>query len=287
MTQPLVTTEWLAAHLNDPNVRIVDARWYLHDLAKGEADYAQGHIPNAIHLSVHHHLASHPLPDAKTGRHPLPTPDAFQETMNAAGISKATHVIAYDDNGGASAARLWWLLHYFGHENVSLLDGGLNQWVQEGRALSTDVPNFPRGDFHAQLSPHLLLTKQEMVERTRDPRALILDARIPDRYLGKSDPIDPRPGHIPGAKSAPVAGNLRAADDFRFREPAAMQAYYDAFGANGADEIIAYCGSGVTAAADIFALHLAGYDNTRLYVGSYSEWSRDPDLPIVTGAEPY
>lgn len=290
----LITTEWLAAHLDDANVRIIDARWYLLDPAKGEADYSKGHIPNAIYLSVDRHLASHPLADARTGRHPLPEPAAFEETMNnagvfgnATGISPDTQVVAYDDAGGANAARLWWLLRYFGHENAALLDGGLPQWLKEGRALATDIPKFPRGDFHAQPNRNLMVTKQEMIEKLRKDRALVLDARIRDRYEGKSDPIDPRPGHIPGAKSAPVAANLRGADDLRFREPADMQAHYDALGADGADEIIAYCGSGVTAAADVFALQLAGYDNTRLYVGSFSEWSRDPELPIATGADPY
>ncbi|HZQ06968.1 MAG TPA: sulfurtransferase, partial [Anaerolineae bacterium] len=283
----LVSTDWLAAHLDDPNVRIVDARWYLADLAKGEADYQKGHIPNAVYLSVDRHLASHPLLDAKTGRHPLPTPEAFTETMENAGISANTQVVAYDDAGGANAARVWWLLHYFGHDNASLLDGGLHQWLKEGRPLSLETPTFPRGEFHAQPHPHLIVTKEEMKELTRNPHVVMFDARIRDRYQGKGDPVDPRPGHIPGAKSAPTAENLRAPDDLRFKEPEAMRAHYDALGANGADEIVTYCGSGVTACADLFALELAGYDKVRLYVGSFSEWSRDPTLPVITGPDPY
>jgi thiosulfate/3-mercaptopyruvate sulfurtransferase len=284
---PLVTTGWLADHLNDPDVRIVDTRWYLLQPTKGETDYAAAHIPNAVYLSVDRHLAGEPLPDARTGRHPLPGADAFAESMMRAGISHSTHVVAYDDAAGGNAARLWWLLRYFGHSNVSLLDGGLNQWLAEGRPLSSDVPSFPRGEFHARANPNMVVTKSEMIAAARNPHALILDARAGERYRGETEPIDARAGHIPGAKSAPLAENQRSAADFRFSSPADLRARYDALGANGAGEIIAYCGSGVNAAANLFALHLAGYDNTRLYPGSFSEWSRDPDLPIVTGETAY
>ncbi len=290
---PLVTTSWLAEHLNDENVRIIDTRWYLLQPTKGASDYHNAHIPNALYLSVDQHLAARPLSDAKTGRHPLPDADTFAETMMRAGISNSTHVVVYDDAGGANAARLWWLLRYFSsedplaQENVSLLDGGLSQWVAEGRPLSGETPIFPRGTFHARANPHMVVTKAEMIALTRNAHALILDARAPERYRGETEPIDARAGHIPGAKNAPVAGNLCSAQDARFLNAAELQARYDALGANGADEIVAYCGSGVNAAADLFALHLAGYHNTRLYAGSFSEWSRDADLPIVTGSAPY
>lgn len=289
---PLVTTQWLADHANDANVRIVDTRWYLLQPSKGETDYRNAHIPNAIYLSIDRDLSALPLPDAKTGRHPLPDTAAFAETMMRAGIGNAhessqTHVVVYDDAGGANAARLWWLLRYFGHENVSLLDGGLVQWIAEGRPLTSAVPTFPRGEFHARANPNMVVTKSEMIALLRDSRTLILDARAPERYRGETEPVDARAGHIPGAYNAPVAANFAAADDHRFKNPVELRARYDAFGANGADEIVAYCGSGVNAAADLFALHLAGYDNTRLYAGSFSEWSRDPELPVITGAEPY
>ncbi len=290
---PLISTAYLSDHLDDPNLRIVDTRWHLLDPQKGERDYFAAHIPNAIYLHVDRDLAAPPLHNAKTGRHPLPDANAFAESMMRAGISNATHGVVFDDAGGGNAARLWWLLRYFGHENVSLLDGGLNQWVVEGRPLTADIPNFPRGEFHARANPNMVVTKGEMIAFTRDPRALILDARAAERYEGKTEPIDARAGHIPGARNAPIAGNLRAASmggdliDFRFRNAAELQARYDALGANGADEIIAYCGSGVNAAADLFALHLAGYDHARLYAGSFSEWSRDAELPVITGSEPY
>lgn len=283
----LVSTEWLAHHLNDADVRVVDTRWYLTEPGKGAADYRRGHIPQAIFLGVDEHLAAAPLPDATTGRHPLPSTEEFAETMGRAGIGGDTHVIAYDDAGGATAARLWWLLRYFGHARAALLDGGLVQWVEEGRPLSSETPTFPQTTFRAQANPNMVVSKQQMIALTRARRTLILDARAPERFEGKSEPVDARAGHIPGARNAPVAGNLRSASDFRFRNVSELRKRYDALGANGADDIVAYCGSGVNAAADIFALHLAGYDNTRMYTGSFSEWSRDPALPIVTGAEPY
>ncbi len=283
----LVTTSWLADHLNDSNVRVIDTRWYLLQPTKGENDYHNAHIPNALYLSVDRHLSAQPLADAKTGRHPLPDNEAFAETMSHAGIGATTHVVVYDDADGGQSARLWWLLRYFGHDNVSLLDGGLTQWVAEGRPLTAHIPAFPRAEFQAEPNPGMVVTKQEMIAATKNPHALILDARAPERYQGITEPIDARAGHIPGARNAPLAGNLRGGDDFRFNESSALRAHYDQYGANGADEIIAYCGSGVNGAADLFALHLAGYDNTRLYAGSFSEWSRDPDLPIITGTEPY
>lgn len=283
----LVSTAWLADHLDDSNIRIVDTRWYLLQPSKGENDYYNAHIPNAVYLSVDRHLAAQPLPDAMTGRHPLPGVSEFQESMRQAGIGNSTHVVVYDDAGGANAARLWWLLRYFGHDKVSLLDGGLAQWVTEGRPLSNSIPRVAPAEFHAEPNPNMVVTKEEMIAATRDRHALIVDARAPERYGGKTEPIDARAGHIPGAKNAPVAGNLRSSGDARFQNAVELQARYDALGANGADEIIGYCGSGVNAAADLFALHLAGYDNTRLYAGSFSEWSRDPELPIVTGDSPY
>lgn len=292
MIDSLVTTAWLEQHLADPNVRVVDTRWYLLQPSKGEADYHNAHIPNAIYLSVDRDLAAPPLPDARTGRHPLPDARSFAETMMRAGISDAnaappTHVVVYDDAGGANAARLWWLLRYFGHKNVSLLDGGLVRWVADGRPLTAEIPTFERGSFAARPDRGMVVTKEEMIALTRNPRALILDARAPERYRGETEPIDARAGHIPGARSAPLSGNLITADDARFRNASDLQAHFDAVGANGADEIVAYCGSGVNAAADLFALHLAGYDNARLYGGSFSEWSRDPNLPVITGSAPY
>lgn len=287
----LVSTDWLADRLDDPNLRIADVRWYLLDRDKGARDYATAHIPNAIYLHVDHDLSAPPLPDASTGRHPLPDASAFAQTMARSGISNATHVVAYDDTGGGNAARLWWLLKYFGHDYVSLLDGGLQQWVAGGRPLTADLPEFAPAVFHAQPNPQMVVTKPEMQSRThaqrpRAQRTLILDARAGERYRGETEPVDARAGHIPGAVSAPLGGSLRGTQDFRFLDADGLRRRFAALGANDADEIIAYCGSGVNAAAEIFALERAGFHNARLYAASFSEWSRDANLPVITGAEP-
>lgn len=281
----LVSTDWLDAHLNDLDIRIADVRWYLFDKDKtGRGEYERGHIPGAIYLDMDLDLADHDAPGP--GRHPLPRPEAFAESMARAGIGANTHVIAYDDRGGATAARLWWLLCYFGHDNVSLLDGGITQWVADGRPLQTETPSVARAEFVAHPHPEMVVDKEAIKSMQNDSRALILDVRVAERYEGKIEPIDPRAGHIPGAKNAPIAGNLRSDSDFRFLSPDDLRKRYDQLGARDANEIVAYCGSGVNAAQAVFALNLAGFVSAKLYEGSWSDWSRDKDLPAALGPNP-
>ncbi len=281
----LVTPSWLADHLNDPNVRIADVRWYLFEKDKfGREEYARGHIPGAVFVDVDTDLAAHGA--TGPGRHPLPAPEHFAAAMRRAGISPATHVVAYDDRGGAVAARLWWLLRYCGHANVSLLDGGIGQWVAERRALETTPRVYAPGTFVAQPHPEMVVDKPRVNALRTDPRALVLDVRLGERYRGELEPIDPVAGHIPGAQNAPLAGNYLGATDFRFRAPAELRARFAALGAERAASIVPYCGSGINACAGVFALNLAGFENVLLYEGSWSDWSRDPSLPVATGAEP-
>ncbi len=284
MTIPLlVSTDWLAAHLNDANLRVADVRWYLFDKdMTGRDEYLRGHIPGAVFLDIDADLSS---PRGQgPGRHPLPRADAFAETMARAGIGADTHVIAYDDRGGATAARLWWLLRYFGHADVSLLDGGIVRWIAEGRPLETQVLQARRASFVARPPPARVVDRTAADARRQAPRALVLDGRASERYEGKLEPIDPRAGHVPGAKSAPLAGNLVAADDPRLLDPAALRARYDALGADKAECVVAYCGSGVNACQAIFAMQLAGID-AWLYEGSWSDWSSDPNAPLAVGTE--
>ncbi len=280
---PLVSTEWLAARLNDPGIRIADVRWYLLKPDQGREEYQQGHIPGAIYFHIDHDLA---MPSYQgPGRHPLPTAEKFAEVASRAGIGRDTHVVAYDSTGGSVAARLWWLLRYFGHENVSLVDGGITQWIAEGRPLQKEIPGFPRANFTAKPHRDWVVDQAAVNVLRNSPGTLLLDARIAERYEGKTEPIDARPGHIPGAKHAPMAGNLRAPDDPRFLNPAQLRARFDQLGANQAEKIIAYCGSGVNACQNIFALDLAGYKNVLLYEGSWSDWSRNPKLPAAVGKD--
>ncbi len=285
MASLLISTQWLADHLHDANIRVADVRWYLLNKEKdGRQEYLRGHIPGAVFLNVDGELAA--LPGKGPGRHPLPAPSAFAETASRAGIGPKTYVIAYDDMGGATAARLWWLLRYMGHDQVSVLDGGITRWILEGRPLESGERTAPRAIFEPR--PHReWVVDQDMVNRLRnDPKALVIDARAAERYEGKIEPVDPKAGHIPGAKSAPYTGNQQSAEDPRFKEPSALRERFEQIGADKAETIVSYCGSGVNACMNILALQLAGFKDVLLYEGSWSDWSRTPERPVGVGPKP-
>jgi thiosulfate/3-mercaptopyruvate sulfurtransferase len=258
--KPLVAGEWLADHLDD--VRVVDVRWYLDRSRSGRAAYDSGHIPGSVWLDIDTDLSDPASPEA--GRHPLPSPERFAAALGRAGIAPGTPVVAYDDTGGSTAARLWWLLHVM-DEPASVLDGGLAAWPGE---LTTVVPTF---------EPVVREPSPWPADRfvTADAlRGHVLDARSAERYAHGDPAIDPRPGHIPGARSAPWPQNLDA--DGRFRTKDELRAQF----ADLLDgPVTAYCGSGVTACHDLLALHLAGADDLALYPGSWSQWGADPSRP--------
>ena len=276
-------TAWLGVHLQDPDLRVVDVRWSLDPGRRGREAYRAGHIPGAVFLDVDTDLSAPGGGRGRpAGRHPWPGPEQVARVMGAAGIGGDTRVVAYDDQAGAIAARLWYLLRAHGHERVAVLDGGITKWIAEGRPLETEVPSPPAATFVPRPRAGWVVGKEEMSREAS--HALVLDARARERYRGEAEPVDPRAGHIPGARSAPFAGNLtqgpvpvlRPADDLRVR--------FAALGADRAAPIV-YCGSGVTACHDLLALERAGLRG-RLYAGSWSEWSADPRLPVATGDEP-
>ncbi len=284
MSDPLlVSTEWLAQHINHPDLAIIDVRWYLFDKDKsGYSEYQSGHVPGAVFMDIDRDLAS--PPGQGPGRHPLPQADMFAQAASRAGIAADKHVIAYDDRGGATAARLWWLLRYFGHDRVSLLDGGISKWIEEKRPLQTETPTIQEAHFVPHPRPEMVVDA-DVVDRLRsDPRALVLDVRVAERYEGKTEPIDPRAGHVPGAKNAPYPGNLQP--DQRFLSPQDLRRRFEDLGAGDKDKIVSYCGSGVNACQNIFALHLAGLTNALLYEGSWSDWSSTASRPLAIGAKP-
>ena len=267
---PLVDADWLAAHAADPGLRIVDIRWYL-DGRSGLAAYRWGHIPGAVFVDLEAITGEGP------GRHPLPPPATFEEEMRRVGIDGSSRVVAYDDAGGSVAARLWWLLRLFGHEAAAVLDGGIQAWPLE---LSTVTPGVERGDFAAAPPGRDRYVDFDQVTRM-GPDSVLLDARAPERFRGDVEPVDPRAGHIPGARSAFWQGNLDAAG--RFLSAAELNERFASLGVRRGDEVVAYCGSGVNACHHILALELAGLRGARLYAGSWSDWSTRPEAPAATG----
>lgn len=268
----LVTTNWLEENIGLAHLRLFDCRYILGKSGAGFEAYAAGHIPGAVHLDVDRDLARPGgLAGGGPGRHPLPRAADFATTMSNAGVDSSISVVAYDDAGGAYAARLWWLLRYFGHEKVSLLDGGWTKWAAEKRPVSREIPQVKARAFKATAHPDWVVDKKEVEALRTSSDVLLLDARAPERFRGEVEPIDPKASHIPGAKNASVANNLEGPGK-EFKSPEKLREQFTALGAQEAKAIISYCGSGITACQNIFALKLAGLD-AKLYEGSWSDWS--------------
>jgi thiosulfate/3-mercaptopyruvate sulfurtransferase len=276
---PLVSPEWLAEHLGEPGLVVADVRWVRGGSSRDAFD--AGHIPGAVFLDADDDLSA--IGDGP-GRHPLPTPEAFSATMARVGIRDETNVVAYDDAGGSCAARLWWMLDSTGHA-VALLDGGLQAWdgtveTGPGERGVTVAPFAPRP------WPSDRLVEADEVAAALASGSVVLDARARERYRGEVEPIDPVAGHVPGARSAPWADNLDPSTG-RLLPADRLRQRYEALGVRTGGDTIAYCGSGLTAALDLLALKLAGFERDgRLYGGSWSGWIEDPTRPVATGDEP-
>lgn len=275
---PLIDVPTLAGELSrDQPPALLDVRWRLAG-PPGVEDYRAGHIPGAVFVDLDRDLAAEP---GRGGRHPLPAADAFQSAMRAAGVRADRPVVAYDDGSAVPAARAWWLLRYFGHDDARVLDGGFPAWRDAGHAVTTEEPSVTRGDFVARPGGMPMLDAGEAFEVARD--GALVDVRAAQRYRGETEPMDPVAGHIPGAVNAPAPGNLDA--DGRFLPPEALRRRFETLEAGTeAGPVGAYCGSGVTAAQGVLALHLAGIP-AALYVGSWSNWVADSSRPVATGEE--
>ncbi|GIZ12086.1 sulfurtransferase [Pseudomonas sp. NCCP-436] len=278
----LISTEQLHQRLGENNLILLDCRFALEEPAYGRRSYLDGHIPGAHFLDLEQDLSA-PVISGVTGRHPLPDPSALVERLRACGLRADSQVVIYDDGPGAFAARAWWLLLWLGkRDGLYLLDGGLKAWREAGLTLDSQPPTAGNGDFCASPDDSLVLSAEQLLLRLGSSDLTLLDARALPRFRGEVEPIDPVAGHIPGAQCAAFTDNLGV--DGRFLPREALRERFDRLrGERPLNNLVAYCGSGVTACHNLFAMNLAGYPLAPLYAGSWSEWITDPARPVATG----
>lgn len=275
-----VNKEWLYEQLHNPQVRIVDCRFELSEPDKGENLYKERHIPGSVYFHLDKQLSG--SVEKHGGRHPLPDMKQFQAAIEKAGIDNTTTVIAYDDSDGQFAARFWWLLMYAGHERVYILDGGFKSWTGAGYSTTKEVPEYQPALFEVTMQDDMLASYEEVKEIVDQKKqsAVLIDARDERRYLGEVEPIDKVAGHIPGAINKFWAEGLEQGS---FKNQEAQRKRFAEL--NPANPVIVYCGSGVTAAPNYIALKMAGFENVKLYAGSYSDWVSYEQNPVAKGKE--
>ena len=278
----LLNPQQLADLQADSGLVILDCRFSLDDPAYGQRSYNNGHIPGAHYADLNQDLSA-PVISGVTGRHPLPEIDNLLGKLHQWGVSNHSPIALYDDGPGAYAARAWWLLAWLGkRDGVYLLDGGLQAWQEAGLALDCSCPTTTGGTFTGQADNSLLLDAHALLGRLGSRDLTLLDARGLPRFRGEVEPIDAVAGHIPGAQCAAFTDNLDATG--RWRNPQELRQRFQAYlGERSPDSLVAYCGSGITACHNLFALCLAGFDLAPLYAGSWSEWITDPQRPVATG----
>ena len=284
VTTPLIGVDLLAESLGSADWIVVDCRFTLTDPPAGRAAYERGHVPGARYAHLDDDLAR--PPSAAEGRHPLPDPRTFAATLGGFGITRDAMVVAYDESSGAIAARLWWLLGWLGHERRAVLDGGFAAWQQAGQAIETRSPAITPRRYELPRLPGVqgVVATAELAAR-QAAGDLLVDARAAPRYRGEQEPIDPKAGHVPGARNRPFSSNVTAAGKFR-PAPELRAELLELLDGRAPERLIAMCGSGVTACHLLLAMEHAGLRGAALYAGSWSEWIRNPERPIETGAEP-
>jgi thiosulfate/3-mercaptopyruvate sulfurtransferase len=275
----LISTSALAMRLDDPAVAIVDCRGKLDDEQWGAREYAASHIPGAMYADLNRDLSG-PKTGAN-GRHPLPDAGVLARTFGRLAITSGVQVVAYDQDNGMWASRLWWLLRWLGHDAVAVLDGGFAKWIAEKRPTDRgEVRREPR-EFVAAPRAAMVADVAAVAARVGSRDWRLVDARAPERYRGEVEPIDRTPGHIPGAVNHFFQTNV---ENGVFRTPEQLRANFaPTIASTPMDHVICYCGSGVTACHNLLALEHAGMPGAKLYVGSWSEWSADPSRPVERG----
>ena len=278
MYTTLISTDELADRLSDPSLALFDIR---HDLMQperwGADEYQKAHIPGATFLHIDSDLSG--PKNGVNGRHPLPTPETAAALFSRVGIDSTKQVVAYDQNTGVFASRLWWMLRWLGHESVAVLDGGFAKWSREGRAVTSESSEPSAATFVVKnVAPTV---NSVGVESSISRHTLLLvDGRAPERFRGEVEPMDPVAGHIPGAVNRPASLNVTA--NGVFKPASALRTEYQALlGGRPHSDVVHYCGSGVTACHNVLAMQIAGLPSTRLYPGSWSEWISNPDRPIA------
>lgn len=280
--QLILNPAQLAALL--PDAVVFDVRHQLTDAEWGRNAYAAGHVPGAVHLHLDADLSSPTT--GRNGRHPLPDAAAFAARMGALGVSANTQVVVYDQNNGTMAARLWWMLrHWLGHDAVAVLDGGWDAWVAAGLPQSTEVPQRAAARFDARVRAGALVDAATVLANIGTSGFTVVDARAPERYEGRVEPLDPVGGHIPGALNRPCGQNCDAQGRFKSAEQLRGE-WSGVLGQRSADAVVHQCGSGVTACHNVLAMELAGLGTARVYPGSWSEWSADSQRPVAKGPTP-
>ncbi|MBI4887053.1 MAG: sulfurtransferase [Acidobacteria bacterium] len=279
MFTTLVSTDQLVDHL-DGSWAIVDCRYDLRNESWGREQYLAGHIPGAVYASLSRDLSAPPA--GANGRHPLPCPEDLEATFGRLGISTGTQVVIYDQDAGIYASRLWWMLRYMGHDAAAVLDGGWAKWVAQGRPARSGEDHRAAAAFTGRRRKERRLMVDEVASALGSPSVLLVDARAPERYEGRSEPLDRVPGHIPGAvnhfykRNVTEQGVMLPVDQLR-------RQFAETLGERPPDQVVMYCGSGVTACHNLLAMEHAGLPGAKLYAGSWSEWAADPKRPIETG----
>jgi thiosulfate/3-mercaptopyruvate sulfurtransferase len=281
--EALVSTEWLAAHLDDPRIRVVDSSFKLPGITPtAREDYEHGHIPGAVFFDIDDIAAP------GTGLpHMIPSPELFASKIGELGIGDDHRVIVYDGNGLSSAGRAWWMLRLFGHDDVALLDGGLPKWKAEGRPMATELPAPSRRRFTARFDPALVRDKRALLDNLSTRREQVVDARAAGRFEGTADETRPglRRGHIPGSRNLPY-DQVTHPRTHQLRTAAELAELFHNAGITLDRPIVTSCGSGVTACALAFALYLIGHPGAAIYDGSWSEWGLPGETPVETGPAP-